>query len=184
MLIEFMLPDQVRNAPVPLSPATRPALADTEDSRRKTAFLINDVGRLLRRDLDRRLHHLGLTQTQWRALAQISRRQGIIQAELAEILEVTPMALARLVDRMEAAGWVQRQPHPADRRAMQLVLTEKADPVLTEIREIGMTLFQDVMGGVPEQEQRRLARTLERMKQNLLCVEAAAQADQQNASNE
>ena len=83
----------------------------TPDPDRNPGFLIYEVLRLIRRDIGRRIP---LTQVQWRALALLSRNQGINQAGLAELLEVRPMTLARLVDRLEAAGWVERQSEKND----------------------------------------------------------------------
>ena len=85
--------------------------------------LLVEVGRLLRRNFNRRAQELGLTQAQWQALAHLSRKQGINQACLADLLEVQPITLARLIDRLAAAGWVERRPDPADRRAQRLYLT-------------------------------------------------------------
>ena len=97
-------------------------------------FLIADVSRLLRRDFDRRVRSLSLTQVQWRAIAQLLREDGIRQAVLADRLEVAPITLGRLIDRLEVAGWVRRESDPGDRRACLLYLTRKAEPVLDEMR--------------------------------------------------
>src|SRR3546814_4821449 len=91
----------------------------TPDPDRSLGFLLNDVSRLMRRNLNRRVQALGLTQSQWRALAYLSRQEGINQVTLADTLEVQPITLARLIDRLEAAGWVERRRHPSDRRAVR-----------------------------------------------------------------
>jgi DNA-binding MarR family transcriptional regulator len=89
-------------------------------------LLVSDIARLLRRNMDRRLQSLGLTQAQWRAIARLARSEGMTQAALAESLEIQPITLTRLVDRMEKAGWVERRTHPLDRRAVQLYLAPRS----------------------------------------------------------
>ena len=96
-------------------------------------LLVSDIARMLRRNMDRRLLPLGLTQAQWRAIARLARSEGMTQAELAESLEIQPITVTRLVDRMEKAGWVERRTHPLDRRAVQLYLTHRSQPILEEM---------------------------------------------------
>lgn len=140
-------------------------------------FLLADVSRLLRRDFDRRVRTLELTQAQWRAIAHLARRDGVNQSALAERLEVAPITLGRLVDRLEAAGWVRRECDPADRRASLLYLTPKAEPVLDRMRAVAQSVLEDVMAGIPDAARRQLTETLARMKQNLSEAEAAAGQD-------
>src|SRR3546814_9002902 len=92
----------------------------TPDPDRSLGFLLNDVSRLMRRNLNRRVQALGLTQSQWRALAYLSRQEGINQATLADTLEVQPITLARLIDRLEAAGWVERRRHRSEEHTSEL----------------------------------------------------------------
>ena len=77
---------------------------NTEDPTRRLGFLLHEVSRLMRRNFDRQVKPLGLTQAQWRTLAHLARNEGITQVMLAEILEIRPMTLARLIDRSSAAG--------------------------------------------------------------------------------
>jgi MarR family transcriptional regulator for hemolysin len=139
-------------------------------------FLLADVSRLLRRDFDRRVRALSLTQVQWRAIAHLFREDGIHQAALADRLDIAPITLGRLVDRLEAAGWVTRAADPDDRRASRLFLTAKAEPILEEIRAHAMEARADVMTGISIKAQRQLVHTLRRMKQNL--IDRAATADE------
>jgi MarR family transcriptional regulator, transcriptional regulator for hemolysin len=130
-------------------------------------FIINDVARLLRQRFDQRAQDLGLTRTQWRALGHIRRREGIHQAALAETLEVEPITLARLIDRLEASGFVERRADPADRRAWRLYLTPKATPVLERMIEIGQANLAHAMVGLSSAEVETLTETLLRIKGNL-----------------
>lgn len=137
-------------------------------------FLLADVSRLLRRDFDRRVRSLSLTQVQWRAIAHLLREEGIKQAALADRLDVAPITLGRLVDRLEAAGWVRRASDPEDRRASLLFLTPKAAPILEEMRAHASETLEDALAGISASARRQLVKALECMKQNLSAADAAA----------
>lgn len=96
-------------------------------------FLIHNVARLLRIEADKRARRRGMTRAQWVMLIWLDRRPGLSQKELAELLEVEPITVARLVDRMEARGLVERRADPMDRRVWRLHLTPAAAPELCEI---------------------------------------------------
>src|SRR5262249_57909605 len=100
-------------------------------------FLISDVSRLLRRNFDKRAQKIGLSRAQWQVLAWLKRNEGISQAALADLLEMSPMTLVRLIDKLEAAGLVQRRPKPGDRRSYQLYLADHAHPLLDRLWEMG-----------------------------------------------
>jgi DNA-binding MarR family transcriptional regulator len=104
---------------------------------RNLGFLICDVARLVRRSFNSRARDTGLTQAQWQAMFVISRNPGINQVSLADLLEIHPITLTQQIDRMQAAGWVERRPDPRDRRATCLFLTPKGRPVLERLREFG-----------------------------------------------
>ncbi len=143
---------------------------------RNVGFLINDVARLMRRNFNRRVQALGLTQTQWRAIVNLSREPGMTHVALAEMLEIQPITLTRLIDRMEAAGWVERRSHPADRRAMQLYLTAKSEPILEEMYALAAGTLGEALVGVTSATEKQLVTTLQRMKQNLVSAECAIEA--------
>ena len=95
--------------------------------------LINDVGRMLRTEADRRARAHGMTRAQWVMLIKLDRQPGLSQKELAELLEVEPITVARLADRLEARNLIERRPDPADRRIWRLHLLPAAQPVLDEL---------------------------------------------------
>ena len=97
--------------------------------------LLNDVGRMLRTEADRRARAHGMSRAQWVILSRLERQPGLSQKELAEILEVEPITVARLVDRLECRGLLERRPDPADRRIWRLHLLPTASPVLDELAE-------------------------------------------------
>jgi MarR family transcriptional regulator for hemolysin len=144
------------------------------DYDRHLGFLVGDLARLLRRDYDRRLQSLGLTQAQWRAIAHLSRNEGMTQSELADRLEVQGITLTRLIDRMQNSGWVERRSHPTDRRAVQLYLTGKCQPILAEMQSRAAETLREALAGIAQSTQQQLVDALERMKQNLASCEDAA----------
>ena len=141
------------------------------DPDRSLGVLITDVARLMRRNFDRRLQSLGLTQAQWRAIVHVARSEGMSQVALAEALEAQPITIARLIDRMEGAGWIERRNDPLDRRAVKLYLTPKCQPILAEIHARAADTIADSVGNMPASTQKQLFENLQRIKQNLVAVE-------------
>lgn len=131
-------------------------------------FLLSDTARLLRHRFDERARQHGATRTQWKALLTISRHEGINQGGLADRLEVEPISLSRLVDRMEDAGLVERRRDPHDRRAWQLFLTDKAHPIIEELRATAAELMEQALRGIPPSKIDEVSGTLNRIRENLL----------------
>ena len=134
-------------------------------------FSVNDVARLLRRNFNRRAQELGLSQATWQALAYLSRQEGVNQVTLAESLEVQPITLARLIDRLQEAGLVARRPDPADRRAVNLYLTPEAEPLLARMWALAEQTREDALVGLSQESRKVLIETLHRMRQNLVEAE-------------
>ncbi len=114
-------------------PTLRGVRPPVPDFQRDLMFLLHDVARLLRVDADKRARAHGMTRAQWGILIWLDRQPGLSQKELAEILEVEPISVARLIDRLEARGMVERRPDPKDRRIWRLHLCSTAHGVLGEI---------------------------------------------------
>ena len=130
-------------------------------------FLITDIGRRLRRAFQKRMVGNSLTLAQARALVYVSRHCGIRQVDLADMLEVQPITLARLIDQLEQQGLVERRSDPNDRRAYQLHPTDKAEPHIQEIFTVIDGIRQDVLAGFNEQELALLSNVLTRMRDRL-----------------
>lgn len=137
------------------------------DPEKSIGFLIYEVSRLMRRDFDKRVRPLGLTQVQWRAIAHIARQEGCRQAILAELLEIKPITLTRLIDRLADAGWVARLPDPDDRRAIQLHLTQKARPLIETMQEKALETREKALHDIETEEFDILFMALKKMKTNL-----------------
>lgn len=137
------------------------------DLDRSVGFLIHDVARLMRKHVDRRALRIGLTRAQWSVLAHLRRNEGVNQATLADIMDVEPITLARHIDRLEAAGWVERQPDPKDRRTRRLALTDRARPLIERMRALAAEVKGQALAGFSEQEQELLVDMLIAVKRNL-----------------
>ncbi|HWA41901.1 MAG TPA: MarR family transcriptional regulator [Hypericibacter adhaerens] len=142
---------------------------------RSFGFLLYDAARLLRRDFDRRARSLGLTRAQWSVLAHLKRNEGLRQAAVADTLELEPITLVRLLDRLEAAGWVERRPDPTDRRARQLFLTEKARPVLDQLMALATETRAVALAGFSEAEREVLIDALIKVRANLSSRDVAGE---------
>lgn len=118
------------------------------DFRRDLLFLLHDVARLVRVDADKRARSHDMTRAQWGILIWLERQPGITQKELAEHLDVEPITVARLIDRLEARGMVERRPDPRDRRIWRLHLCPPAHAVLLEIHEQRAAMTQLVSQGL------------------------------------
>lgn len=131
------------------------------------AFLIGDVSRVVRRRFDERARAIGVTRAQWRTLTMLNRNEGIHQGGLADLLEVEPITLCRMIDRLEEAGLVERRRDPADRRAWRIFLTDASRPILERLRTLAADLFDAALVGVEETDRVRLSASLTRMRENL-----------------
>ncbi|WP_326524079.1 MarR family winged helix-turn-helix transcriptional regulator [Sphingomonas sp.] len=130
-------------------------------------FLLSDVSRLMRRRFDERARSIGATRAQWKALVTLSRHEGINQGGLADLLEVEPITLCRMVDRLEESGLVERRRDPKDRRAWQIFLTDAAKPVIEKLRVHADALFEAAFEGFAAEDRDHLTASLERLRDNL-----------------
>jgi DNA-binding MarR family transcriptional regulator len=139
-------------------------------------FLLHDVARFLRKRFEQNARGLGLTRSQWQVLAFLAPNEGIHQGGLAEILEVEPITLLRILDKLESRGLIERRQHPTDRRIWLLYLTPQAHPILDQMRELGDLTRSEALDGIPEAEREKLLGTLTIMKKNLVaaCAKPAA----------
>src|SRR3954454_6566900 len=100
-------------------------------------FILHDVARFLRKRFEQRARELGLTRSQWQVLAFLAPNEGIHQGGLADILEIEPITLVRILDKLESRALIERRQHPTDRRIWLLHLTADAHPILARMRELG-----------------------------------------------
>lgn len=138
-----------------------------ESRKNSLGFLVADVSRLMRRAFQQRLVGSSLTLAQARALVYVARHEGLRQVELAEMLEVQPITLARLIDQLANGGLVERRPDPSDRRAYQMFLTLAAAPHLAAIKQVATAIQADALRDLNEQQAATVALALRKMRENL-----------------
>ncbi len=138
-----------------------------DDFHRDLLFLLHDVARLMRVEADKRARQHGMTRAQWAILIWLERQPGISQKELSEILEVEPITVARLIDRLEARGMVERRPDPRDRRIWRLHLLAPAREVIHEIDDHRADMTRIVTEGINEKDLETMTEALLRMKSTL-----------------
>lgn len=143
----------------------------TASDNKTFAYLLLDVTRLLRKHFDRRAAPLGLTRSQWRALKAIDRTPGLSQSDLADLLEMEPIPVGRVVDRLVQGGFVERRSDPRDRRRWCLYRGDRADGVIGEMEVIADGLRADALDGISAEEHAALVRVLDAIKTNLLRLE-------------
>jgi len=134
---------------------------------RDLLLLLHDVARLLRTRFDQRARARGMTRAQWVIIARVSATPGLSQNELASILEVEPISVGRLIDRLQGRGLVERWPDPTDRRIWRLHLLPSAEPVLEEISKARDILGDQLLDGVDPAVRTQMVDALLRMKNNL-----------------
>ena len=132
------------------------------------AFEVVETARLIRREANKRAAVLGATKAQWRVLAWLKRTgDGARQVELAEGLDVEPITLCRMIDRLEEAGLVERRRDGADRRAWRIHLTAAAAPVIAKLEAMGIGFNADILAGIPQTDRETALRVLARIRNNL-----------------
>jgi DNA-binding MarR family transcriptional regulator len=130
-------------------------------------FLLHDTARLMRREFERRSKGTGLTRAQWAVLAYVARNEGSNQAALADMLDIEPITLVRLLDKLEAAGLVERRPDPTDRRVRRLYLTEATGPLLGQLQGLAAEARETALAGLSDAERQELTDLLMKVRANL-----------------
>jgi MarR family transcriptional regulator for hemolysin len=134
---------------------------------REFAFTINDVARMLRTYADHKARQFGMTRAQWVVLARLDRFEGLKQSELAEMLDLQPISLTRLLDRLCDSGLIERRADPNDRRAKRLFLTPAARPLLEQLADLGEGLLATALAGVERESVEQMVAQLAIVKENL-----------------
>ena len=131
------------------------------------AFDVSETALALRRAFDRRAAVLGVTRAQWRALARLAREDGMRQVDLADALDIEPITLCRMVDRLAEAGLVERRADEKDRRAWRIHLTPAAGPILERLRALADEFLAEALEGIGPAEQAATRNILARVRANL-----------------
>jgi MarR family transcriptional regulator, transcriptional regulator for hemolysin len=144
--------------------------------------MLNDVARMLRTYADHKAAQFGITRAQWVVLVRLDRSEGLKQSELAEVLDLQPISLTRLLDRLCECGLIERRPDPVDRRAKRLFLKPAARPLLDKLGDLGEELMATALNGVERDSIERMVAQLGIVKENLR--QAIAHRTASNAAEE
>lgn len=142
-------------------------------------FEISETAHSLRKAFDRRACGMGVTRAQWKVLFRLERQPGLRQIELADMLDIEPITLSRIVDRLEEAQLVERVADPADRRAWRLHVTAKAQPLIEKLRGVADDMIAEAFGGIDPKDIEITRQVLGRVREN-----ASRAAPMNRASNQ
>jgi MarR family transcriptional regulator, transcriptional regulator for hemolysin len=134
---------------------------------REFGFILNDVARLMRTYADHKAAQFGITRAQWAVLVRLDRSEGLNQSELAEVLDLQPITLTRLLDKLSDSGLIERRPDPGDRRVKRLYLTSAARPLLEQLAQLGEATMAGVLEGVPPEDVEQMVSDLMVVRENL-----------------
>ncbi|PZA11120.1 MarR family transcriptional regulator [Rhodopseudomonas palustris] len=130
-------------------------------------FAFAEVQRLLRAYADRQASRHGITRAQWAVLAKVERAEGLKQSELAEQMELQPITLTRLIDKLCDHGWLERRHDDTDRRCKRLYLREAARPLLGKLADLRAELTATALAGLTPDDAQRLLQQMQIIKENL-----------------
>lgn len=139
-------------------------------------FAIHDVARLLRVSFDRQAANTGLTRAQWSVLAHLHRGNGVQQKTLAKVMDITPITLARHLDRLEVDAWIERRDDPEDRRAKRVFLNPKAGPMMEMLSTLGQSVRAQAMAGISQQDEDNFMQVLLQIRANLCAANSGHDA--------
>ena len=137
------------------------------DDEHYIGFAISDVGRLMRTVFERRVRAFGLTRAQWLVIARVHRRPGLSHSAVADLLEIEKAPAGRLIERMEAKGWVERRDDASDRRINRLHLTSEGERLHAAIWPLAESTVDAALGELTAEERRRLTHLMSRVKATL-----------------
>jgi DNA-binding MarR family transcriptional regulator len=143
---------------------------------RSFGFILSDISRLSRLEFDRRVRSLRLTRAQWLFLSHLARQPGCTQSELAESLQMERITVSRQAERLEKAGWIERQDRRDDGRAYHLYLTRKAETAVNRLSAVAEQLREDYLAGISASRRTALVDDLLRVKTNLLRLQSEARS--------
>lgn len=139
----------------------------TRPRHRELIFQLVETARLLRTHMDKRAKPYGTTRAQWGVLGRLRRNEGLMQVDLAEQLELSPIALGGLIDKLEMQGHVERRPDPKDNRAYRIYLTVKGRAFVESLDELRSKMANELLGGVTEAALATTLDTLEHIKSGI-----------------
>ena len=137
------------------------------DDVKRLGFLLHDASRLLRRRFEANASRFGLSSAQWRLLARVWKEEGVAQARLAELLEVEPISVSRLIDRMAEGGFIERRADPHDRRVRTIHLTARSRDIFQDMRSIADGVYASALAGLSDEQAKAVIDGLKAIISNL-----------------
>ena len=159
----------------PVKARTKPAETENWDGR--LGFLMHDVSRLRRSVFDEFMKPMAMTRSQWWILAHLSRHDGMIQSDLANVLDIGKAALGGLIDRLEASKFIERRADDNDRRVKRIYLTSKGTQIIMEMRTRSHQMSERILDGLDTTSRHALVDMLTLVKKNLLSIKGDAPAE-------
>lgn len=164
---EFLHPNTGANGSVEEEIAIPSATTDTAREGIRLGFLIHDVSRMRRSAYDQFMKPLGVTRAQWWVLAYLSRHDGMMQTQLADVLEVGKASLGDVIESLERSGWVERRPDPTDKRAKRVYLAKPAQGLIKRMTTMENEFNGQILSELSTTERAELGRSLQKIKQAL-----------------
>jgi len=152
------------------------------DPRESLGYLVADLSRLFGRVFDRRVAHLDLTRAQWRALKRLAHTEGVTQVELADQLDMEPIAVGRVIDRLQKAGFVERRADPAERRVWRLYLLPQSAQVTGEVEAVAHVLRKEAMAGISAADLATTLSVLDRVREHLTQLDRETRVESSSKS--
>lgn len=140
-------------------------------------YLVHEVAKLMKRRFEAEARAHEITLPQWRALAQIAQKNTVTQAALAQAMDIDPMTLSGVLDRLEKRGLIERYADPGDSRAKLAHLTEAGAAIYRSAREVGTAMYENALVGISQQDAAHAQAVLQRMRDNLIGSEAGPKDD-------
>jgi MarR family transcriptional regulator for hemolysin len=146
------------------------------DTVKPFGFLLHEVARLVRSRIEARAGVHGLSEAQLRLLFRLWKEEGATQARLAQVLEVEPISISRLLDRMEQGGWIERRQDAQDRRVRMIFTTEKTKQIRNSVKDVASQVYEEALAGVPNNTREALFDGLQAMARNLQAGSALSES--------
>jgi MarR family transcriptional regulator for hemolysin len=164
---EFLHPNTAANGSAEAEISIPSATTDSARDGIRLGFLIHDVSRMRRSAYDQFMKPLGVTRAQWWVLAYLSRHDGMMQTQLADVLEVGKASLGDVIESLERSKWVERRPDPTDKRAKRVYLAKAAQVLIKRMTVMENEFNGQILGELSSAERVELGRSLQKIKQAL-----------------
>jgi DNA-binding MarR family transcriptional regulator len=179
MLVNELAEQPAKAVKRPRKASKKVEVNDEHNWDQRLGFLMHDLSRLRRIVFDNFMQPLGVTRSQWWVLANLSRHDGMIQSDLAGILELGKAALGGLIDRLEATGFIERRPDAYDRRVKRVYLASRANQTVKEMRDLSHVMSEQILEGLDLQQRQLLTDMLNQIKQNLLKIKRESRIEEE-----